>query len=44
MYPLPNASGKGYNYISQISDNYPRREDIVRVDWNPADSWRIYGR
>jgi hypothetical protein len=44
VFPQPNASGKDYNYTSQISDSYPRREDIIRVDWNPADSWRIYGR
>jgi hypothetical protein len=44
VFPLPNASGTNFNYTSQVSDNYPRREDIIRIDWNPSDSWRVYGR
>lgn len=49
FYPLPNAESlehykSGYNFTSQISDSYPRREDMVRIDWNPASSWRVFGR
>jgi hypothetical protein len=36
-YPLPNAQSagnQGFNYQSQISDSYPRREDLLRGDWN----------
>jgi hypothetical protein len=36
-YPLPNAqsaANQGFNYQSQISDSYPRREDLLRGDWN----------
>ncbi len=43
-FPLPNDPGREYNYSSQISDDYPRREDLIRVDYNLSDSWRLYGR
>jgi Carboxypeptidase regulatory-like domain/TonB-dependent Receptor Plug Domain len=49
LYPAPNAESlehykSGYNFTSQISDSYPRREDLVRIDWNPTNSWRVFGR
>src|SRR5262249_19788924 len=49
LYPNPNAESlehykSGYNFTSQISDSYPRREDMVRVDWDPNNSWRVFGR
>lgn len=44
IYPLPNDSGPGYNYSSQVAAELDRREDIVRIDWQASDSWRIYGR
>jgi hypothetical protein len=44
MYPLPNASGTGYNFQSQESADYPRREDMIRVDWEASDSLRIFAR
>jgi hypothetical protein len=46
FFPAPNVANscavtpgvagciKGYDYSSQISDQYPRREDLVRVDYN----------
>jgi hypothetical protein len=53
--PLPNISNscamapgtsgciKGYDYTSQISDSYPRREDLVRIDYNVTSRARIFG-
>jgi hypothetical protein len=44
IYPQPNDSGSNYNYSSQIAQDRDRREDIVRVDWQASNSWRVYGR
>lgn len=44
FYPLPNASDNQFNYQTQVSDNFPRRENIYRGDWNLSDKWRIYSR
>jgi hypothetical protein len=44
LYPQPNATGQGFNYTSQTSDNYPRREDMIRIDFSPSNDWRIFGR
>ncbi|HCC58813.1 MAG TPA: hypothetical protein DEQ47_16455 [Solibacterales bacterium] len=45
-YPLPNASQfvkSGYNFRSQISDSYPRREDLLRMDYNISSKWKVFG-
>jgi hypothetical protein len=41
----PGAGGciKGYDYQSQVSDQYPRREDIVRMDYNMTSKMRVFG-
>ncbi len=41
----PGTAGciKGYDYTSQISDSYPRREDLVRVDYNVTSKARVFG-
>lgn len=44
IYPLPNISGGSYNFTSGISDSYPRREDVVRIDFNPTDKLRTFWR
>lgn len=45
LLPAPNALGNvGFNYQSQISDSYPRREDLFRVDYNLSDKWKVFGR
>lgn len=44
MYPLPNDVGTATNFTSQVAADADRREDIVRVDWQANNSWRIYGR
>ena len=44
--PMPNdvsSSHPSFNYISQFSQQHPRREDTVRIDFNPNSKWRIYG-
>src|SRR5262249_53148772 len=44
LLPLPNAPGnKGFNYLSQISDSYPRREDLVKLDYNMSSKSRFFG-
>lgn len=45
-FPQPNALGAdpGYNYQSQISNQYPRREEIYRMDYNVSDKWKAYAR
>ncbi len=44
-YPEPNALGNiGFNFRSQIPDGYPRRETLVRGDWNINEKWKLYAR
>jgi hypothetical protein len=43
-YPLPNTSGNGFNFTSQLAADRDRREDILRVDWQANNAWRVYGR
>lgn len=46
LFPEPNtlAGGDVYNYSSQVPSSYPRRETILRVDWQIAASTRLSGR
>ena len=45
MFPAPNFSGTGgLNYASQAPNNTPRREDLLKVDYQATDNWRITGR
>jgi len=46
VFPMPNASvgGNAYNYSSQVSTEYPRREDIARLDWQVSPRTRLSGR
>ncbi len=43
IYPLPNTAGTGYNYTSQLSSRLPRREDLLRLDYNATQNIRIFG-
>jgi len=46
IYPLPNAQqaqNSGYNFTSQLSDSYPRREDLLRLDYNVTEKLRLFG-
>jgi hypothetical protein len=46
LFPTPNttAGGNLYNYTSQEPSKYPRREDIVRLDWQMASRTRLSAR
>jgi hypothetical protein len=45
LYPLPNVSGfNNYNYSEELSYDSPRREDIVRLDYQINSKNRFFGR
>jgi Carboxypeptidase regulatory-like domain/TonB-dependent Receptor Plug Domain len=45
IFPEPNFSGDaGLNYRSQDPDERPRREDLLRMDFQATDNWRVTGR
>ena len=47
MYPQANSPGtvdQGYNYTSQDSSDQPRRQDLVRIDWQASSRWRVNGK
>ncbi len=49
LYPLPNVNGfavngQNFNYSQSLSANAPRREDVLRVDFQLNSKNRIYGR
>lgn len=44
LYPLPNSPGStGFNYTSQLSSRLPRREDLLRLDYNVSQNIRAFG-
>ncbi|MBO0860430.1 MAG: TonB-dependent receptor [Chloracidobacterium sp.] len=44
IFPMPNAPGnKGFNFTSQTPDSYPRREDMLRIDANLTNNWKLFG-
>jgi Carboxypeptidase regulatory-like domain/TonB-dependent Receptor Plug Domain len=45
IFPQPNTNrGSGLNYASQAPDQRPRREELLRLDYQATDSWRVTGR
>src|SRR6267378_1215089 len=45
IFPTANFSGgSGLNFTRQIPDSSPRREDLLRMDFQPTDKWRVTGR
>ncbi len=47
MYPAANSPvtiAQGYNHVTQEGQETPRRQDLIRLDWMPSPSWRIYGK
>lgn len=47
MYPTANSPGtisQGYNHVTQEGQQAPQHQDLVRLDWVPNDSWRVYGK
>ena len=45
IFPDQNFSGgSGLNYISAVPDQAPRREDLLRMDFQATSNWRVTGR
>src|ERR1044071_9221403 len=45
IYPDATFAGtSGINYSSQAPNNQPRREDLLRLDFQATDNWRFTGR
>jgi len=48
LFPLPNAvdpSGTNqYNYAYQMVNDWPRNDQVLRVDWNVGPRTTVYGR
>ena len=45
LYPLPNFKGPGTtNFTSAVPSTQNWREDMIRVDHNFSDTFKIYGR
>jgi len=46
IFPMPNAQSplnKGFNFTTQTPDSYPRREDMLRIDANLSNNWKMFG-
>lgn len=46
FYPLPNVPSPppDFNFQSQVSGSYPRRQLIARGDYNINEKWRLFAR
>jgi len=45
IYPDPNFSGgSGLNINTSVPDQAPRREDLLRMDFQVTNNWRVTGR
>jgi hypothetical protein len=47
FYPQPNALAANdptFNHQTQVSDQFPRREYLLRGDYNISEKWRLYSR
>jgi Carboxypeptidase regulatory-like domain len=48
LFPLPNAvdptGTNQYNYVFQTEQDWPRNDQVLRVDWNIAPHTTAYGR
>jgi len=44
IYPLPNTTGTGFNYVTEEPTSAPQRQDLVRGDWNVTSAWRATGK
>ena len=46
IFPKANAlsaDNRGFNFRTQIPDSYPRREDMLRMDANLSNNWKMFG-
>ena len=41
LFPQANTSGSNFNYTSQVPSGYPRRETILRTDYQVNSSTRV---
>ena len=48
LFPLPNATDptgtNQFNYIFQTAQDWPRNDQVLRVDWNVTPATTAYGR
>ena len=48
LFPLPNAidptGTNQYNYVFQTEQDWPRNDQVLRIDWNVATNTTAYGR
>lgn len=46
IFPTANltGAGAGLNFTSQNPNSAPRREDLLRIDYQASDNWRVTGR
>ncbi len=48
LFPLPNATDptgtNQFNYVFQTEQDWPRNDQVLRVDWNIAPGTTAYGR
>jgi hypothetical protein len=45
IFPDANGSfGSGRNYSSEVPNESPRREDLIRIDSQLTNNWRVTGR
>ena len=45
LFPQATGSyGGGQNFSSQVADQAPRREDLIRLDYQVSNNWHVTGR
>ena len=48
LFPMPNAEDptgtRQYNYVFQTVQDWPRNDQVLRMDWNVAENTTAYGR
>ena len=45
LFPQATGSyGGGQNFSSQVADQAPRREDLIRLDYQVSSNWHVTGR
>ena len=46
LFPMPNATDPRnlYNYVFQIVHDYPRNDQVLRLDWNAGPRTTVFGR
>jgi hypothetical protein len=45
LFPQATGSfGGGQNFSSQVADEAPRREDLIRLDYQVSNNWHVTGR